>query len=104
MYSSLFSVFQIRNIFYEALGSRKLSVSTWNPWKIFKGIRKIYKRLGKKNISGNLKGEGLIQGGIVVFDKFTARYAYREETGVEVPVDDIIAVVRHIRAEANQSP
>jgi hypothetical protein len=85
------------------LGSRKLSVSTWNPWKIFRGIRKIYKRLGRKNISGNLKGEGLVQGGIIIFDKSGARYAYREETGMEIPTDDLIAVVRHIRAEADQT-
>ena len=88
-----------RNVFYSALGSRKLSVSSWNPLKIFRGIRSIYRRLAKKNISGNLKGEGLVQGGIIIFDKTGARYAYREETGAEVPVDDIIAVVRHIRAE-----
>lgn len=49
-----------------------------------------------------MKGEGLVQGGIVIFDKSGARYAYREETGMEVPIDDIIAVVRHIRAEADQ--
>jgi hypothetical protein len=91
-----------RNTFYKALGSRKLTVSTWNPFKIFRGIRNIYKRLSKKNISGNMKGEGLVQGGIVIFDKSGARYAYREETGMEVPIDDIIAVVRHIRAEADQ--
>lgn len=92
----------LRNVFYQALGSRKLTVSTWNPFKIFRGIRNIYKRLGSKNISGNLKGEGLVQGGIVIFDKLGARYAYREETGMEVPTDDIIAVVRHIRSEADQ--
>lgn len=92
----------LRNVFYQALGSRKLTVSTWNPFKIFRRIRNIYKRLGSKNISGNLKGEGLVQGGIVIFDKLGARYAYREETGMEVPTDDIIAVVRHIRSEADQ--
>jgi len=65
-------------------------------------MRNIYKRLGRKNISGNMKGEGLVQGGIVIFDKSGARYAYREETGSEVPIDDIIAVIRHIKAEADK--
>ena len=74
-------------------------MSSWNPIKIFRGMRNIYRRLAKKNISGNLKGEGLVQGGIILFDKTGARYAYREDTGAEVPVDDIIAAVRHIRAE-----
>ena len=101
--SSNLSSIPFRQVFYEALGSRKLSISTWNPFKIFKGIRKIYKRLGRKNISGNLKGEGLVQGGIVIFDNSGARYAYREETGMEVPDDDIIAVVRHIKAETGKT-
>jgi hypothetical protein len=92
----------LSNAFYKALGTRKLSVSSWNPIKIFRGIRNIYKRLAKKNISGNMKGEGLVQGGIIIFDNSGARYAYREETGVEVPIDDIVAVVQHIKAEGDQ--
>ncbi len=53
-----------------------------------------------KKIAGNLKGEGLIQGGIIIFDKTgKARYAYREETGSEVPIDDIISAVKIVRGE-----
>jgi len=78
--------------FYDALGRRKLSVKSWNPIKIFKALRKVNKRLKKKNISGNMTGEGLVQGGIIIFDQNgKARYAYREETGSEVPINDIIA-------------
>lgn len=85
---------------YTALGLRKLSVTTWNPFKIFRGLRNVMKRLKGKNISGNMKGEGAIQGGIIIFDKNgKARYAYREETGFEVPVGDIIAAVRAVNTE-----
>lgn len=85
--------------FYTALGSRSMSVSSWNPIKIFRGIREVYRRLKKKKISGNMKGEGLLQGGIIIFDETgVARYAYREETGFEVPVNDIIAAVRKVKA------
>lgn len=86
--------------FYNALGARKMKASTWNPIKIFRGIRNMMKRLKSKNISGNLKGEGLVQGGIIIFDKNgKARYAYREETGFEVPVEDIIAAVKMVKTE-----
>jgi len=86
--------------FYTALGARKLAAKSWNPYKIFRGLRNVYKRLKEKKISGNLTGEGLIQGGIIIFDKNgKARYAYREETGFEVPINDIIAAVREVNTE-----
>lgn len=76
-----------------------MAVRSWNPVKIFRGIRAVIKRLKGKDISGNMKGEGLLQGGIILFDKNgQARYAYREETGFEVPVDDIVAAVETIKA------
>lgn len=87
--------------FYTALGTRKLKISTWNPIKMFRGMRNISKRLSKKNISGNYKGEGLVQGGVIIFDATgKARFAYREETGSEIPIEDIIAVVKELRAES----
>lgn len=87
--------------FYTALGTRKLKISTWNPIKIFSGLRNVSKRLSKKNISGNYKGEGIVQGGVIFFDATgKARFAYREETGSEIPVEDIVAVVRELRAES----
>ena len=87
--------------FYTALGTRKLKLSTWNPIKMFRGMRSIGKRLSQKNISGNYKGEGLVQGGVIIFDAAgKARFAYREETGSEIPVDDIIAAVTELREES----
>ena len=62
-----------------------MKFTSWNPFKIFRGFREMLKRIKKKNISGNMKGEGLVQGGIIIFDaNGKARYAYREETGFEV--------------------
>jgi len=89
--------------FYNALGLRKLSVkfTSWNPFKIFRGFREMLKRIKKKNISGNMKGEGLVQGGIIIFDaNGKARYAYREETGFEVPIDDILSAIKAVRGES----
>lgn len=87
--------------FYTALGTRKLKLSTWNPVRIFRGLRDVSRRLSKKNISGNYKGEGIVQGGVIIFDaNGKARFAYREETGSEIPVEDIVAVVRELRTES----
>ena len=62
-----------------------MKFTSWTPFKIFRGFRDMLKRIKKKNISGNMKGEGLVQGGIIIFDaNGKARYAYREETGFEV--------------------
>ena len=48
-----------------------------------------------------MKGEGILKGGIIIFDKNgKARYAYREETGFEVPIDDIVAAVNVIKEES----
>ena len=47
-----------------------------------------------------MKGEGLVQGGIIIFDKTgKARYAYREETGYEVPEEDIILATKMVTSD-----
>lgn len=88
--------------FYEALGMRKLSLP-WNPLTIVRGvfeIVKINKRLKKKNVSGNLTGEGLVKGGVVIFGADgKQKYVYEEETGIEVPVEDILAAIDAVREE-----
>ena len=48
-----------------------------------------------------MKGDGIVQGGIIIFNnKGQAEYAYREETGSEVPIDDIIAAVKMVKANS----
>ena len=96
-----FSSMYNRLSFYNALGSRKIGLKSWNPLKLFRGFRELSKRLKRKNISGNMKGDGIVQGGIIIFnDKGQAQYAYREETGSEVPIDDIIAAVKMVKANS----
>lgn len=88
--------------FYQALGNRKITkLRTWNPLRIYRGFQSMKERLSRKNISGNMKGEGLIQGGIIVFDqKGVVRAVYSELTGDEIPVDDILAALKAIQAES----
>ena len=93
-------------IFYNALGLRQLSLKAmlkgtwWNPYRTYKSYRNLSERLQSKNITGNMKGEGLVQGGIIIFDKAgVARYASREETGSEIPIRDILLAIRAVRDE-----
>jgi hypothetical protein len=70
------------------------------PYRIYKTYLNLSGRLQSKNITGNMKGEGLVQGGIILFDKAgVARYAYREETGSEIPIRDILLAIRAVRDE-----
>ena len=59
-------------------------------------------RLKEKSIEGNLVGEGMIQGGILVFDKEgKIQYAYEEAIGDELDVDDIVAAIKAVRGEGS---
>lgn len=80
--------------FYTALGARKMSISL-NPFKLFSSISSTRKRFKNKNISGNMKGEGILQGGVILFSKKDSMpvYVYQEKTGDEIPVQEIIDAV-----------
>ena len=57
-------------VFYnEFFGKRKIQLTTYNPIKLYKGYKDMTQRLKEKKLDGNYAGEGLIQGGIVIFDK-----------------------------------
>jgi hypothetical protein len=89
-------------VFYNALGGRKLSVPSWNPLKFLSTIKAIGARAKEKGISQNLKGEGIVQGGVIIFGKDGApKYVYEEDTWNEMPVNDIIAAVNAVREESN---
>ena len=61
-------------------------------------------RLNQKNITGNLAGEGFVKGGVIIFGKDgTPLYAYEEETGSELPVDEIKAALASIRQTTSSS-
>jgi hypothetical protein len=106
-YSNYFTYPLYRDVelsFYKALGNRKLTIPWWNPWKLVQGIfavREMNRRLTEKNISGNLAGEGFLKGGLIIFGKDgTPRYAYEEETGSELPVDDIKAALKSMKVSS----
>lgn len=56
---------------YKALGSRKLlsqSLSSYNPFTLWKNFKSLLARVKGKGIEGNLNGEGFLQGGIMLFN------------------------------------
>jgi len=89
------------NQFYKALGSRSiLTVRTWNPLRWYRAFKSMNERIARKNLTGNYVGEGLIQGGVIIFDRSgTPRAVYQELTGQELPMDDIIAALTVLQAE-----
>lgn len=96
--------------FYKELGNRKIYSQQWNFFKMFKSYSGLKKRLKMKgNIEGNFKGEGVVQGGVLLIstsdgvsahtkgangehtsgESGRVEYVYVEKTGGEVPVRDI---------------
>ena len=88
-----------RLVFYnDFFNGRKLRLSSFNPFKLYKGYKKMTARLNEKGLEGNLKGEGIVQGGIIIFNKKgDAMYAYEEETGSPLPIDDIMTAVNAVK-------
>jgi hypothetical protein len=79
---------------YSALGDRRVNIFQ-NPLKILS----IKKRLKKKGIEGNIigKGEGMILGGVIIFDREgRIRYAHQEKFTRELPVDEIRSAIREV--------
>ena len=84
--------------FYALVGNRKMGARAlfgliWNG-------KSVGKRWKEKGIESNLKGEGLKQGGVVIFGKDgKQKYIYQEVTGTDIPVNDILAAVNAVKEE-----
>lgn len=90
---------------YHSFGYRSIKLTTWNPIRLYQGYQEMKKRLSSAdNLTGNLKGEGMIQGGIVIVDhKNDIRYAFEEDIGSELVMDDIEKALDDI-VSSNQQP
>ena len=87
---------------YQALGLRKIKITTWNPFKWIRAYLALRKRLKQaRNLKGNMKGEGLVQGGIILLDaEGHVRYARVEETGTPLDIEELQVVVDALFREA----
>ena len=90
--------------FYQALGDRR--VNEWpSLWSVVKDLLLggVWHRIKSKEISWNTKGEGIIQGGLIIFDKDgKPRYAYQETMGHDLPLEDILHALEALRQEQEQ--
>lgn len=88
--------------FYRAFGDKKVSedISLWsllNPFKIYRSLKDTGKRMKEKGLEGNLVGDGLKKGGIIVFGSDgEPKYAYPEITGSALETDDIVAALKDV--------
>lgn len=81
---------------YKAMGKRYV-----NPFKFFSNVNKFARtRIEEKGIPGTFvgKGEGLILGGVLIFDSSgNIRYAYRENSEAqELPMEEIRRALNEI--------
>ena len=83
--------------FYKFIGNRKITDSfklttLLRPWKIYGEFKAMGRRMKSKKIEGNMVGDGIVQGGLlVVSNDNKVLYKYEEKTGSEVPLDDFEA-------------
>ena len=91
--------------FYQALGDRRVSLkAVLNPFSIFGLICDAIQRIRSKSIGGSLKGEGIVQGGIIVFGADRKpRCMYQEETGVDLKAADLVVALDVIRNKEESS-
>lgn len=88
--------------FYRAFGDKKITedISLWsllNPFKLYRGMKDMGKRMKEKGLEGNLVGEGLKKGGIIVFGSDgEPKYAYPEITGEALEIDDILTALKEV--------
>ena len=80
-----------------------LKLSTYNPFKLYNGYKEMQSRMKEKNMTGNRVGEGLVKGGVVLFDgNGKARYAYEEETGTELDMKQIIEAMKTLQSPSGE--
>jgi len=78
-------------VFYKNLGSGTMSLG-FNPMNMIKLIMNSKKMMKDFNVSSwNTKGEGLLQGGWILFDTDgIPRAAFQEDAKKRIPIDKII--------------
>ena len=94
---------------FDLLGNRKISLpmgKLLNPFKwkeVRADLKAMNERMKGKGVDGNMKGDGLVQGGVLVVGPAPScdvRFTYLEETGREIPIDAIKAALKQLNTVA----
>jgi len=87
--------------FYAFLGNKSLlsqPLHSWNPFTLYSDFKSMNGRLKEKGVEGNLKGEGLLKGGLlIVSPQDGIVYSHEEQTGSCMPYDEIMEALDRIR-------
>lgn len=90
--------------FYKALGNKSLLSqpwSSWNPFTLYGDFNKLMARMKEKKIEGNLKGEGLLKGGLIIVSPTKGIvYKHEESTGIAMPYAEIEKVITELTGVA----
>jgi hypothetical protein len=83
--------------YYEAFGNQSINLLPyWNPFRLYQWFRDIAKRLSNAKIDGNLKGEGMVMGGLLLFVNGELRYAQDELFGDPLDTESLKQIIRQV--------
>ncbi len=79
--------------FFAALGNKSLlqqPLSSWNPFTLYADFNAVAARVKDKGLEGHVKGEGLLQGGLIIVSPTEGvTFVLNEKTGYELPYEKI---------------
>lgn len=88
--------------FYALFGNKSLlaqPLHSWNPFTLYSDFQTLGARLKAKGVTGNLKGEGLLKGGVMIVSAAKGvQYIHEEMTGHVMPYDDFKAALDGLEA------
>lgn len=89
--------------FYSFLGNKSLfnqKLPSWNPFKLYSDFNSMGDRVKSKGVDGNMKGEGLLKGGLLIITPEEGIvFRHEEETGFCMPYEKIGEVLKEIVAK-----
>jgi len=91
--------------FYKALGNKPiftlggLGKALINPLKVRRSLKEMGERQKAKKVEGNMQGDGLTKGGILVISPSSeVLHTFYEDPGNGVPADELAKIISAVRS------